>query len=70
MTTTLVVEGMTCGHCKDSVERALLSLPEVERATVDVDAKTATVDHSVPIDEAALAEAVASAGYSVGDIER
>lgn len=70
MTTTIKVEGMTCGHCKESVERALEALPGVDSATVDLDAKTATVDHVVPIDAAALNEAVDSAGYSVVGIGR
>ena len=41
------VVGMTCDHCKQSVETAVLSLPGVVSAMVDLSAQTLTVafDH-------------------------
>ncbi len=70
MTTKLIVEGMTCGHCQASVERALQVVPGVEEVRVDLESKTAQVEHSTPVDEAALREAIESAGYSVVGVQR
>ncbi len=39
--TTLSIPDMTCGHCKASVESALLSLPDAGTVTVDLAARTA-----------------------------
>lgn len=38
------VEGMTCGHCKSSVEKAVRGLPGVLAAEVDLDGKMLTVE--------------------------
>ncbi len=38
------VEGMTCGHCKSSVEKAVRGLPGVLAAEVNLDAKTLQVE--------------------------
>ena len=34
--TTIIVKGMTCGHCKAMVEKNLSKLPGVESVTVDL----------------------------------
>lgn len=39
----IIVEGMSCGHCKAAVEKAVSALPGVELADVDLAAKTLTV---------------------------
>ena len=40
MTATIInVEGMTCNHCKMSVEKAALNLDFVNKATVDLEQK-------------------------------
>lgn len=44
MKKTLVVEGMSCNHCKDAVEKAVKSLPGIMFAQVDLAAKTLTVE--------------------------
>ena len=66
MTTTLTIEGMTCGHCADSVRRALSECPGVTAATVDLAAGTARVSGEQP-DVAALSAAVTGLGYRVVD---
>jgi copper chaperone len=63
--TTLTVPDMTCGHCKAAVEEALLGVPGVERAHVDLDTKTVAVDHAADVKDADLHAAVEGAGYSV-----
>ena len=39
----IIVEGMSCGHCKNAVEKAVGALPGVVFAEVDLAAKTLTV---------------------------
>ncbi|OHC44592.1 MAG: copper-translocating P-type ATPase [Rhodobacteraceae bacterium GWE1_64_9] len=57
----LAIEGMTCASCVARVERALLSVPGVTSAAVNLATERATVTGSA--DLAALTRAVADAGY-------
>ncbi len=57
----LTIEGMTCASCVARVERALLSVPGVTSANVNLATERATVTGSA--DLAALTRAVADAGY-------
>jgi len=59
----LKIEGMTCGHCKSSVEKALLKVSGVTQAEVDLAHKQAVVIGTA--DRSALARAVDEAGYRV-----
>ncbi|GAB6151364.1 hypothetical protein JCM17380_01140 [Desulfosporosinus burensis] len=59
----LKIEGMTCGHCKSSVEKALLKVPGVTQAEVDLVHKQAVVIGTA--DRTSLAKAVDEAGYRV-----
>jgi copper chaperone len=56
---TLKVEGMTCGHCAQTVE----ALPAVDRALVDLKAGEVTVEGEAG--EPAVRKAIEEAGYSV-----
>ncbi|AGB40744.1 copper ion binding protein [Halobacteroides halobius DSM 5150] len=56
------VEGMSCGHCKNSVETALNDLAGVNNATVDLDAATVTVKFDDTVSEADLKAAIEDAG--------
>jgi len=60
----LDVEGMTCGHCANAVQRELAAAPGVVSAEVDLDAGTAKVVGSAALPE--LEAAVERAGYKVG----
>ncbi|MGI9860742.1 copper ion binding protein [Moorella naiadis] len=63
---TLHVEGMSCNHCKMSVEKALKNLAGVTGATVDLGAKTARVTYDAgKVDIEAMRKAVSDAGYEV-----
>lgn len=64
--TRLDVQGMTCGHCSAAVKRALEAVPGVESASVDLEAGSATVAGSAPVD--ALLKAVADEGYSASPV--
>lgn len=64
MEKTLVIQGMTCGHCAAHVERALNSISGV-RAKVDLASKTAFVQSSQEISDEVLRQVVQDAGYEV-----
>lgn len=62
MTTTLSVQGMSCGHCEQTVEEALREVPGVTDATADREAEQVEVDGNAEIPT--LVQAVEDAGYS------
>ncbi len=62
---SLAIDGMTCASCVSRVEKALLRVPGVLRAEVNLATETATVTAATrQIDQAALVAAVAGAGYA------
>lgn len=62
--TILDVEGMSCIHCVKRVEEALKSIKGVKKATVDLDAKKASVDYvEAKVSRDALIKAVCDAGF-------
>ena len=58
------VEGMSCEHCKASVERELSAVEGVTKVTVDLAGGTATVEGDYAMD--AVKNAVEDAGFEVG----
>jgi copper chaperone len=63
---TFAVEGLTCGHCVQTVEKAVSALDGVESACVDLVAggrSGLTVAGSAT--DAAVRQAVTAAGYSL-----
>jgi copper chaperone CopZ len=60
---TLAIEGMTCGHCVASVERALGAVPGVTVLSVEIG--RAEADVAAGTDRAALVAAVEDAGFDV-----
>lgn len=61
--TVLKIEGMTCGHCKGSVEKALLKVSGVTQTEVNLASKQAVVIGTA--DRSELVKAVNEAGYKV-----
>lgn len=60
------IEGMTCGGCVARVERALLSVPGVHQAQVNLTTEIATVEFGPAFsDRKLLYSAVRNAGYDV-----
>lgn len=57
------IKGMTCASCVGRVEKALLKVPSVTAANVNLATERATVTLSDPGQTAALLAAVAKAGY-------
>jgi len=56
------IEGMSCGHCKATVEKTLNGFEGVY-ATVDLAEKCAVLEISGSIDEQAMMDAVNEAGF-------
>ena len=64
-TTTLKVDGMTCGHCVQAVTKALKGTEGVSDAQVDLQAGRAQVEYDESRTEPrALAKAVTEEGYT------
>lgn len=68
MTKTMTVEGMSCGHCSASVEKALNAIEGVT-AKVNLEAKTASIELSAEVSDEVLKKAVEDAGYEVTEIK-
>ena len=62
MSTIITVEGMSCGHCEQTVEEALRGVSGVTDASADREAEQASVDGDA--DTTALVQAVEDAGYT------
>ncbi|MBA4176864.1 MAG: copper-transporting ATPase [Leptothrix sp. (in: Bacteria)] len=65
--TTLQVEGMTCASCVGRVEKALLKVPGVLSAAVNLATEQASVQALPDVPAAALRKAVEAAGYTARD---
>jgi Cu+-exporting ATPase len=63
------VEGMTCASCAGRVERALLAVPGVAEATVNLASERASLRLLMPVEDAVLAEALSRAGYRLATVE-
>lgn len=61
--TVLKIEGMTCMYCKRAVEKALIGVPGVTGANVDLAKKQAMVAGTA--DLTAMAKVVDEAGFKV-----
>ena len=61
---TLEIDGMTCASCVGRVEKALLALPGVNSASVNLATQQATVRFDDKIDASLAVEAVKKAGYT------
>jgi copper chaperone CopZ len=62
-TQTIRVQGMTCANCVRHVAAALLAVPGVGRAEVDLARGEATLEVEAPIADATLAPVLDEAGY-------
>lgn len=60
-TTTYVVGGITCGHCKNAIEGEVSALEGVSAVNVDIESKRVTVTGDASDD--AMRAAIVEAGY-------
>jgi copper chaperone len=66
VTETIRVPEIHCDHCKSSIEGALQPLSGVRTATVDVQARTVTVDYDTEVTSRGdLVAAIEDQGYDV-----
>ncbi len=65
MEMSLKVEGMTCASCVSRVEKALLAVPGVETASVNLATEKARVKTAPNVSMQSLTQAVEKAGYAV-----
>jgi copper chaperone CopZ len=69
-TTTLRVNGLTCGHCVKAVTEELSAVDGVTTVEVDLVAggtSSVTVHSDAPVPDDALQAAVDEAGYELAD---
>lgn len=65
-TVTFGVQGMSCGHCKMAVEKALKGMEGVNDAIVNLDEANVTVTYNESkVNAEQLKATVAEAGYEV-----
>jgi len=69
MQKTLQIDGMSCGHCTATVEKALCSVSGVKDAKADLAAKLAVVSLNAPVDDKALTSVISDAGFTVISIQ-
>ena len=67
MKKTMMVEGMTCGHCEKAVKEALKELQGVDNVEVDLTSGRVLVEGQ-ELEDNKLKEAVDEAGYQVNSI--
>ena len=65
VTTTYQVQGMTCGHCVNSVSTEVGALTGVTNVQVDLASGQVTVTSESPLDTDAVRAAVDEAGYDL-----
>lgn len=63
------IEGMSCNHCKMSVEKALNSLEGVAKVEVSLENKNAVIESSIDVDDSKITEAITEAGFEVRKID-
>ena len=64
-TTTITVDGMTCGHCVSSVQSEVGKVEGVTDVSVNLESGQVTIVAETTPDPAALQEAVEEAGFEV-----
>ncbi len=67
MEKTIMVEGMTCGHCEKAVKEALGELDGVNNVEVDLTTGKVVVKGE-GLEDSKLREAIDEAGYEVASI--
>lgn len=69
MTKTMLIDGMTCGHCTGRVQKALEAIEGVTEAAMSLEEKTAVVTLEKEVADEVLKNAVTEADYEVVDIK-
>jgi len=62
-TTTFLVPGMTCGHCKGAVTDELSKINGVTAVDVDLDTKKVSFESDVVVEWQIIVDAIDEAGF-------
>jgi len=62
-TTTFLVPGMTCGHCKGAVTDELSKINGVSAVDVDLDTKKVSFESDVVVEWQIIVDAIDEAGF-------
>lgn len=62
------VEGMSCEHCKATVEKTLGNIEGIKKAEVNLDEKLANIKYKGDLDKEEIKNQIKEAGYQVTDI--
>ena len=65
MTQRFSVKGMTCNKCVEHVREALLELPGVRSASVDLSLAQATIEADADVPKERIAATLDEAGYAL-----
>ena len=65
MNKTIIVSGMSCGHCVKRVENALLGIEGVVSVVVNLVDKSVVIESNTDIDDNHLKEVISDAGYEI-----
>lgn len=65
MQSTIIVEGMTCGHCANAVTQELLKISGVSDVTVEVESGVVLVQSESTLEQTLVAQAIEEAGYTL-----
>jgi len=69
MKKSIIVEGMSCGHCVNHVKNALEDIKGVTDVNVDLNSKTAVIEASSEVKDGDIKFAIEDAGYEVVSIK-
>lgn len=64
----IVVRGMSCSHCVNSVEKALLNLDGVKRVKVDLKSGKVVIEYVGVINKKDVNDCIQELGYKVEDV--
>ena len=59
------IDGMSCASCVGRIEKALLEIPDVKQASVNLATQRATVSSNTRINPTTILDAVENAGYEI-----
>ena len=69
ITKTILIEGMSCGHCSKRVEETLKSIKGVKSVSVSLEENKADVVLKLDVDDEILKTVIEDAGFEVVDIK-
>ena len=65
----ILIEGMTCGHCKANVEKVLANIEGVSNVSVDLKSKTAFLSITDCVKDEIINKTLKDSGYAVISIK-